>query len=284
MSSLSQIKRPISGVGIGLRSQHIQEILTALPNTLPNIGWLELLADNHLSEGGLDVTQLDAIAEYYPLTLHCVGMSLASVEPLDQDYCRRIKQLAKRVNATWISEHLCFSAALGLYSHDLLPIPYNQHTLAHCVQRILHIQDLLGERLLVENVSSYMTFENSEMSEIEFINALAEQADCDLLVDVNNIYVNQLNHGLDGKAYIDQLPLARIKEIHLAGYQQQDNFVLDAHNNPVSKPVWQLYQRLIEKRPTIPTLIEWDNNIPPLQVLLGEAEKAHRIMKNGVVQ
>lgn len=279
MSSLSQIKRPISGVGIGLRSQHIQEILTALPNTLPNIGWLELLADNHLAEGGLDVAQLEIIAEHYPLTLHCVGMSLASVEPLDLDYCQKIKALSKRVNANWISEHLCFSAALGMYSHDLLPIPYNEETLAHCVQRVVQIQEVLGERILVENVSSYMTFENSNMSEIEFINALAEQADCDLLIDVNNIYVNQLNHGLDAEAYIDQLPLDRIKEIHLAGYQQQDNFVLDAHNNPVSEPVWQLYQRLIEKRPSIPTLIEWDNDIPPLAVLLGEAEKAHQIMQ-----
>jgi hypothetical protein len=279
MPSLSQIKRPISGVGIGLRSQHIQEILTALPNTLPNIGWLELLADNHLAEGGLDVVQLEAIAEHYPLTLHCVGMSLASVEPLDLDYCQKIKALSKRVNAHWISEHLCFSAALGAYSHDLLPIPYHQETLAHCVQRVVQIQEVLGERILVENVSSYMTFENSEMSEIEFINALAEQADCDLLIDVNNIYVNQLNHGLDSKAYIDQLPLERVKEIHLAGYQQQENFVLDAHNNPVSEPVWQLYQRLIKKQPSIPTLIEWDNDIPPLAILLDEAEKAHKIMQ-----
>ncbi|MCF6288387.1 MAG: DUF692 domain-containing protein [Proteobacteria bacterium] len=282
MSSLSQTKRPISGVGIGLRSQHIQEILTALPNTLPNIGWLELLADNHLAEGGVDVAQLDAIAAHYPLTLHCVGMSLASVESLDLDYCQRIKQLAKRVNATWISEHLCFSAALGLYSHDLLPIPYNQDTLAHCTQRILQVQDLLGERLLVENVSGYMMFKNNDMSEVEFINALADQADCDLLIDVNNIYVNQLNHGLDGEAYIDQLPHDRIKEIHLAGYQQQDNFVLDAHNNPVSEPVWQLYQRLIEKRPNIPTLIEWDNDIPPLKILLNEADKAHQIMQSAM--
>ncbi|VAW47173.1 Uncharacterized protein conserved in bacteria, NMA0228-like [hydrothermal vent metagenome] len=279
MAILSQTASPISGVGIGLRSQHIQEILTALPNTLPNIGWLELLADNHLAEGGLDVVQLDAIAEHYPLTLHCVGMSLASVEPLDLDYCQKIKKLSKRVNARCISEHLCFSAALGLYSHDLLPIPYNQKTLAHCVQRVLQVQEVLGERILVENVSSYMTFQDSDMDEVDFICALAEQADCDLLVDVNNIYVNQLNHGLDGEAYIDQLPLDRIKEIHLAGYQQQDNFVLDAHNNPVSEPVWQLYRRLIAKRPSIPTLIEWDNDIPPLTVLLKEAEKAHSIMQ-----
>ena len=275
MSILSSKVRPISGVGIGLRSQHVHEILT----TLPNIDWLELLADNHLADGGQSVDQLDAIAKHYPLTLHCVGMSLASVESLDLAYCQRIKQLAKRINASWISEHLCFSAALGVYSHDLLPIPYNQETLAHCVQRVLHIQEILGERLLVENVSSYMTFQNSDMSEIEFIRALAEQADCDLLIDVNNIYVNHLNHGLDGEAYIDQLPIDRVQEVHLAGYQQQENFVLDAHNNPVSEPVWALYQRLIERQPNLPTLIEWDNDIPPLQTLLDEVQKARQIIQ-----
>ena len=275
MSILSSKVRPISGVGIGLRSQHVHEILT----TLPNIDWLELLADNHLADGGQSVDQLDAIAKHYPLTLHCVGMSLASVESLDLAYCQRIKQLAKRINASWISEHLCFSAALGVYSHDLLPIPYNQETLAHCVQRVLHIQEILGERLLVENVSSYMTFQNSDMSEIEFIRALAEQAGCDLLIDVNNIYVNHLNHGLDGEAYIDQLPIDRVQEVHLAGYQQQENFVLDAHNNPVSEPVWALYQRLIERQPNLPTLIEWDNDIPPLQTLLDEVQKARQIIQ-----
>ncbi len=275
MSVLSSKERPISGVGIGLRSQHTHEILT----TLPDIDWLELLADNHLADGGQSVDQLDAIAQHYPLTLHCVGMSLASVEPLDLAYCQRIKRLAKRVNASWISEHLCFSAALGVYSHDLLPIPYNQESLAHCVQRVLHIQEILGERLLVENVSSYMTFQNSDMSEIEFICALAEQADCGLLIDVNNIYVNHLNHGLDGEAYIDQLPIDRVQEVHLAGYQQQENFVLDAHNNPVSEPVWALYQRLIERQPNLPTLIEWDNDIPPLQILLDEVQKARHIIQ-----
>lgn len=268
-------KTPISGVGIGLRSQHIHEILT----TLPNIPWFELLADNHLAEGGLVVEQLEVIAEHYPLTLHCVGMSLASVEPLDLAYCQRIKMLAQRVNAAWISEHLCFSAMLGVYSHDLLPIPYNRPSLQHCIDRVKQIQDVFGERLLVENVSSYITFEDSDMSEIEFITTLAEQADCHLLIDVNNIYVNQVNLGLEGEAFIDQLPVGRIKEIHLAGFQQQENFILDAHNNPVSEPVWDLYSRLIKRQPDIPTLIEWDNDIPPLQTLLDEAAKAGRIMQ-----
>lgn len=279
MADWSIDRRSISGVGIGLRSQHINEILTSLPD----IPWLELLADNYLAEGGLVTAQLDAVSEHYPLTLHCVGMSLASTEPLDKVYCLRIKALAKRVNAKWISEHLCFTSAMGIHSHDLLPIPYNQQSLAHCADRILQIQDLLGERLLVENVSSYMAFKNSEMTEIEFILELAEKADCYLLVDVNNIYVNQVNQGLDAEQYIDSLPIKRVKEIHLAGYQQQQNYLLDAHNNPVSEPVWTLFKRLIQRKANIPTLIEWDNDIPALQTLLNEASKAELIIQQGDV-
>lgn len=279
MSALFNDTRPISGVGIGLRSQHIYEIIT----TLPDIPWLELLADNHLAEGGLVTAQLDVIAEHYPLTLHCVEMSLASVEPLNKEYCEGIKALAKRVNASWISEHLCFTSAMGIHSHDLLPIPYNQESLNHCADRISQIQDLLGERILIENVSSYMVFQNTEMSEIDFIVELAEKADCYLLVDVNNIYVNQVNQGLDGEHYIDRLPLERIKEIHLAGYQQQDNYLIDAHNNPVSDPVWKLYHRLIQRKDDIPTLIEWDNDIPPLRTLMNEATKAEIIMQQELI-
>ena len=273
MLDWSADRRSISGVGIGLRSPHIDEILTQQPA----IPWLELLADNHLAEGGLIVEQLEQITALYPVTLHGVGMSLASTAPLDMHYCQQIKALAERVNAAWISEHLCFTSVNGIYSHDLLPIPYNQTSLAHCVDRILQIQDLLGQRLVVENVSSYMAFKESDYAEIDFIVELAEQADCDLLVDVNNIYVNHMNHGLDAQHYIDRLPLERIKEIHLAGYQQKQNYVLDAHNNPVSAPVWELYQRLVARKADIPTLIEWDNNIPPLAVLLAERTKAEII-------
>lgn len=275
MPAISDDRRSISGVGIGLRSPHIEQILTESPD----IPWLELLADNHLAEGGVDKMQLEAIAEQYPVTLHCVGMSLASVAPFNLAYCQRIKTLAKEVNAAWISEHLCFTSAKGIYSHDLLPIPYNRESLNHCADRILQCQDFFGERLLIENVSSYMAFQGTEMDEIDFIVELADKADCWLLVDVNNIYVNQVNQGLDGEQYIDQLPLERIKEIHLAGYQQQENFLLDAHNNPVSEPVWALYKRLIKRKADIPTLVEWDNDIPPLQIVLNEVKKAKNIIQ-----
>ena len=273
MPDLSTDTRPISGVGIGLRSPHINEIITQKPK----VPWLELLADNHIADGGLISTQLDAISALYPVTLHCVGMSLASTAPLDKTYCQQIKTLTQRVNAAWVSEHLCFTSVEGVYSHDLLPIPYNQKALDHCVERILQIQDFLGDNLVVENVSSYMSFKDNDRSEIEFIAEVVKKTECYLLVDVNNIYVNQINHGLDAKAYIEQLPLDRIKEIHLAGYQQQKNYLLDAHNNPVSKPVWALYQQLLNRKADIPTLIEWDNDIPPLNILLDEASKAEKI-------
>lgn len=263
--------RPISGTGIGLRSQHIADILSQQPD----IPWLEILADNHLARGGLTAARMDAIAELYPLTLHCVGMSIASVEALDIAYCQKIKHLAQRTQAAWISEHLCFTSIHKHYSHDLLPIPYNQETVSHCVKKIQQIQDFFGEQILIENVSSYMAFSASDMSEGEFIAAVVEEADCGLLLDINNIYVNQVNHGWYGKHTIDSMPLHRIREIHLAGYQQQKNFLLDAHNNPVSEPVWQLYHYLLQKKSDIPTLIEWDNNIPPLSVLLNEADKAN---------
>ena len=273
MTVMSKNSRPISGVGIGLRSPHINKIIT----TQPKLPWVELLADNHLAEGGLVYAQLDAITELYPVTLHCVGMSLASTSPLDKSYCQKIKVLAERVDAAWVSEHLCFTSANGIHSHDLLPIPYNQESLSHCANRILQIQDFLGERLLIENVSNYMTFKQSDRSEIDFIVELAEKSDCWLLVDVNNIYVNHINHGLNAQEYIKRLPLERIKEIHLAGYQQQENYLLDAHNNPVSEPVWDLYQQLLQRKADIPTLIEWDNDIPSLEVLINEAHKAEKI-------
>lgn len=278
MSSTSATLKPISGAGIGLRSQHCSEILSSQPA----IPWLELLADNHLADGGLLSEQLQIIAEIYPVALHSVGMSIAGTGPLDRSYCQRIKKLASRVNAAWISEHLCFTSAKGVHSHDLLPIPYNQETLNHCVNRILEIQDFFGERLLIENVSSYMAFKDSDLSEIEFISALAEQADCWLLVDINNLFVNQVNHGIDSQEYIDRLPLQRIKEIHLAGYQEQKNFLLDAHNNPVAEPVWHLFQHLLQRKANIPTLIEWDNDIPPLPVLLNEAAKAENYLQQNL--
>jgi len=268
--TLKTEQRPISGVGVGLRSPHINEILT----DLPNIPWFELLADNHMVEGGIIPLQLDAICEHYPVTFHSVGLSLGSVSPLDMDYLARLKKLMREHQVAWLSEHLCFTSFNSFHSHDLLPIPYSEESLKNMVGRISQVQDYLGEQILVENVSSYMQFKDSHISEVEFISAVAEQADCGLLIDVNNIYVNKVNLGVDAESYIDQLPHERIREIHLAGYEDKGDFLLDAHNSPVSDPVWALYQQLIQYVHEVPTLIEWDNDIPPLQILLEEAQRA----------
>ncbi len=266
-------QRSISGTGIGLRSAHVNEIL----RTQPKIPWLELLADNHMAVGGLIPLQLEAICERYPVTFHSVGLSLGSVDPLDLEYLGKLKYLMRKYNIAWLSEHLCFTSVDGFHSHDLLPIPYSEESLRHMVERIFQVQDFLGERILVENVSSYMKFAETEMDEVDFVREVALQADCDLLIDVNNIYVNHLNLGIDPVVYIQKLPYERIKEIHLAGYQQKEGFVLDAHNHPVSDPVWDLYHQLIQQVPDVPTLIEWDNDIPPLSRLLEEAEKANAV-------
>ena len=267
-------KSSISGTGIGLRSPHINEILT----DLPAIPWFELLADNHLVEGGMIPVQLESICQHYPVTFHSVGLSLGSVDPLNLNYLGKLKKLMRQYEIAWLSEHCCFTSVDGFQSHDLLPIPYSEESLAHMVDRISQAQDFLGERILIENVSSYMRYAESTLDEVEFISEVAKQADCLLLIDVNNIYVNHINHGLDAEQYLSRLPHERIKEIHLAGFEDRGDYILDAHNNSVAKPVWQLYDKLISRIPDTPTLIEWDNDIPELQKLLEEAKKSEVII------
>lgn len=265
----------ISGVGLGLRSPHVNEILT----DLPAIPWFELLADNHMVEGGLIPLQLEKICQHYPVTFHSVGLSLGSVDSLDLNYLGKLKKLMQRYNIAWLSEHCCFTSVDGFHSHDLLPMPYSEESLSHMVARVSQAQDFLGEQILIENVSSYMKFAETTLDEVEFISELAKQADCLLLIDVNNIYVNHINQGIDADNYISRLPYEKIKEIHLAGFDDRGDYILDAHNNPVAEPVWQLYEKLIQHVPDVPTLIEWDNDIPSLQKLIEESQKADVIAK-----
>jgi uncharacterized protein (UPF0276 family) len=266
--------KDISGAGIGLRSPHIHQILTEHPK----IAWVELLADNHLSNGGLVPAHLHAIRQLYPITMHCVSMSLGSTDPLDWHYLNQIKRVADDFEISWISDHICFTSAGNQHSHDLLPLPYTEEALNNLVDRVKQVQDFLGRRLLMENATSYIRFEHSTLGEAEFINALVQQSDCELLFDVNNAYVNQQNHGSDAMALINQLPLEKVKEIHLAGFEDCGDFLLDAHNNKVSEPVWDLYQQLQQLKPGIATQVEWDNQLPDLSVLMAEAQKAQKIM------
>ena len=265
----------ITGVGLGLREKHIEEIL----QTSPVVPWFEVLADNFIARGGFVPAQLSAIREKYPITFHCVGMSLAGVTPLDAEYLSNIKRLAEDFQPAWISDHLCFTQHGQHHFHDLLPFPYTEKTLEHVSERILQVQDVLGQRILVENVSSYLEFEESDLSEAQFIAELLKISDCDLLLDLNNIHVSAQNHAFNAMDYLALMPLERVKEIHLAGFDDRGDYLLDAHNNPVSQPVWELYQYVLGHVADIPTLIEWDNDIPPLSMVMAEANKAECLIE-----
>ena len=263
----------LTGTGLGLRSAHIARVLSEQPP----VPWFEVLADNHTAPGGLIPRQLAAVRRDYPITFHCVGMSLGGTDPLDYDYLRTLKDLMQKYEPVQVSDHLCFSRHASHQYHDLLPLPYTGEALRHVSERIRRVQDFLGVRVLVENVSSYLSYQHSTLTEAEFLAALAKDADCDLLFDVNNAYVNEVNHGDPAGNFIKQLPLDRIREIHLAGYEDKGNYLIDAHNNRVADPVWTLFADVIRQLPDIPVLIEWDNDIPALDILLDEAARAERI-------
>ncbi|MGV6826995.1 MAG: MNIO family bufferin maturase [bacterium] len=264
----------LQGVGVGLRNQHIDEVLLSKPP----VPWFELLIDNHLADGGLIPLQLDAICSEYPVTFHSVGMSLGGTDPLDQHYLAKIKRASDRYAPRMISDHLSFSMQNNRHYHDLLPLPFTEEAVHHLARRIEMVQEILERKILVENVSSYLVFEDADMTEAQFVHALLSEVDCGLLLDINNIHVNVFNHGGDANQFIADLPLHRVQEIHLAGFDHRGDYLLDAHNNPVSQPVWDLYTQVLEKLPDeVPTLIEWDNDIPAFEVLLEEAAKADAI-------
>jgi uncharacterized protein (UPF0276 family) len=263
----------LAGTGLGLRSAHITQVLSEHPP----VPWFEILADNHTAPGGLIPRQLAAVCADYPITLHCVGMSLGGTEPLDIAYLRTIKHMIEVYEPVQVSDHLCFSNHASHQYHDLLPLPYTEEALLHVAERIRRVQDFLGQRLLVENVSSYLTYRHSTLGEAEFLATLSETADCNLLFDVNNAYVNEINNSASAGEFLQHLPLERIREIHLAGYEDKGDYLIDAHNNRVSDPVWALYADVVQQLPDVPVLIEWDNDLPALEVLLDEAARAERI-------
>ncbi|HAC65404.1 MAG TPA: hypothetical protein DCF68_18210 [Cyanothece sp. UBA12306] len=266
----------LQGVGVGLRSCHYQNILT----DLPPVSWFEILSDNYLNTEGLPLYYLEQIRQHYPVTLHGVGMSLGSTDPLNFDYLAKLKQLANWVEPVYISDHLAWISIGGYYLNELLPLPYTKEVLDHVTERIKQVQDYLGTQILIENPASYFTFTNSTLSEEEFIKALVESADCYLLLDVNNLYVNASNHGFNPLNYLDIMPKNRVKQIHLAGYEKRDNYLFDTHGHQIHPPVWQLYQEALNRFGNIPTLIEWDTDIPPWEVVMTEAKKAEKLMVN----
>ncbi len=261
---------PDLGLGVGLRSRHVRHIL----DERPAVDFFEIISENYMATGGRPLQVLDEIAELYPIVMHGVSMSIGSTDPLDLGYLKELRLLADRVGAAWVSDHVCWTGVGGINSHDLLPLPYTEEALAHVSRRVREASDRLGRPLVLENPSSYLTFTTSSMSEHEFLVRLCEEADCGLLLDVNNVYVSARNHGFDAEAYIDAIPAERIVQVHLAGYTDKGTHLLDTHAAPVSEPVWRLYERLCRRIGSVPTLLEWDADIPSFDVLLAEIEKA----------
>jgi uncharacterized protein (UPF0276 family) len=263
------------GVGVGLRVRHYRDFLDGRPP----IGWIEVHSENYFGEGGYDRHVLARVREDYPVSLHGVGLGLGSAEGITQEHLVKLKRLAEAIQPVLVSEHLCWGAALGRHYNELLPLAHTGEALALVARRIQEVQESLGRRILIENVSAYLEFRVSEMSEAEFIAELVRCTGCGVLLDVNNLYVNQLNHGSDARAAIGTIPAASVCEIHLAGHLVTEHCVIDHHGDRVADPVWRLYEAALERFGPVPTLIEWDTDVPELAVLLDEADKARKRME-----
>ena len=264
---------PFLGFGLGLRTEHYNAIL----DTKPHVDWFEALSENYMILGGKPLDFLDKIRANYPIVMHGVSLSIGSTTAFDADYLRDLRKLADRIQPAWISDHLCWTGVHGQNMHDLLPLPYTEETAKHVAERVGIVQDYLGRQILLENVSSYASYIDSTMTEWEFINLIAEQADCLLLLDVNNIYVSSYNHQFDAKAFIDGVPKNRIQQIHLAGHNNHGDYIIDTHDAPVIDPVWDLYKYAIARLGEVSTMIERDDHIPKLEVLVEELDKARAI-------
>jgi uncharacterized protein len=269
------VDRPLRGAaGIGLRSPHIRK----LRSERPPVRWLEVHSENYFADGGRALEALDDLRSDYPLSLHGVGMSLGSADPLDRAHVGKLRRLADRVEPALISEHLCWSGVGGRHFNDLLPLPYTEEALAHVTTRVGELQDALGREILVENVSTYLGFAEATIPEWEFVVELALRSGCRLLLDVNNIYVNAVNHGFDADRYLAAIPGDKVAEIHLAGFEASRPYLIDTHGAPVAPDVWALYTRALARFGPRPTLIEWDLDIPAFEVLAREAATAQAIL------
>ncbi len=281
---------PVTGVGVGLRSVHYEYVLSRRPA----VPWFEATSENYMGLrggsggppsgrasppvlGGRPLEMLERVRRDYPVALHGVSLNIGSADPLNRDYLTRLKSLADRIRPLWLSDHLCWTGVGGQNLHDLLPLPLTEETLRHLAGRVRKVQEFLGRRVLLENVSSYLTYAHSEMTEWEFLSELARRADCGLLLDVNNIHVSAVNQGFNPLDYLNGVPADRVGYMHLAGPSEADGFLIDTHDHPVPGPVWELFAAAAARFPKAPALIEWDDKIPPFPRLLAEAAKAEKI-------
>ncbi|MBC7733387.1 MAG: DUF692 domain-containing protein [Bacteriovorax sp.] len=263
----------LQGFGLGLRIEHYRDFI----DHRPAVDWVEVLSENYMVPGGKPLRMLDAIRRDYPMVMHGVSLSIGSADALDLNYLRDLKALARRIEPAWVSDHLCWTGVDHHNLHDLLPMPYTEAALDHLVARVSQVQEVLGRRLLLENVSSYVNFQADEMSEWAFITQLAARADCELLLDVNNVYVSSRNHGFDAHEFIDAMPRERVRQIHLAGHEDHGSHLIDTHDQPVCDAVWALYAYTVKRLGAVPTMIERDDHIPPLAELLVELGQARAV-------
>lgn len=264
---------PYLGHGIGLRPPHYGEVV----RDDPAVDWFEIITENFMVAGGNPRRVLRKVRERYRVVLHGVSLSLGSVDPLNEKYLDDLVALAAEIEPAWISDHLCWSSFGGHTGHDLWPLPFTEEALSHVVGRVQAVQERLGQRILIENVSSYLEYTRSTLSEWEFLSELARRADCGLLLDVNNVFVSARNHGFDPEAFLAGVPVDRVKQIHLAGHRDEGTHLLDTHDEPVCDPVWSLYRSAVERFGAVSTLIERDDNIPPLADVIAESRQAAEI-------
>jgi uncharacterized protein len=267
------LTRPSLGFGLGLRVDHYEDILA----TRPNVDWFEVLTENYLVGGGKPLDYLMRFRERYPLAMHGVSLSIGSTAPLNLEYLAQVKALAARVQPEWVSDHLCWTGIGGKNTHDLLPVPYTEEALEHIAARVRTVQEVLGRRILLENVSSYVSFRDSRLSEWQFLAEVAARADCLILLDVNNIYVSAVNHEFDPLTYLAAIPVERVQQIHLAGHENHGDYLIDTHDHPVPDPVWELYAHAVRRFGPVSTMIERDDHIPPLAELCAELDQARAL-------
>jgi uncharacterized protein len=258
------------GFGIGLRRCHYSQIL----EDHPCMDWFEVITENFMVAGGRPLQVLEGIRSNYPIVMHGVSLSLGSVDPLNRKYLKELAALIRRFEPAWVSDHLCWTGVAGCNLHDLLPLPYTDEAVRHVAHRIGQVQECLERTIQIENISSYVEFTGSQLSEWGFLSAVADEADCAILLDINNIFVNAFNHGFDAVRYIDSVPLERVTQFHLAGHSDHGAYLLDTHDHPIRSEVWALYEHAVGRFGRVPTLIEWDDNIPEFEVLSGTAEEA----------
>jgi len=275
----SRLGLPNLGFGVGLRTQHLPDILSEGAR----VDWFEIISENFMEHSGYTSNVVDRLSEDIPIVMHGVSLSIGSESPLNRDYLDKLKKLARRVNAVWISDHLCWTGLGSHNSHDLLPLPLNEESLKHVTQRVQEVQEILERPLIIENPSSYVQFRSSTMTEWEFITELVEATQCGLLLDVNNVYVSAHNHRFDAEHYIRSIPHNHVVQIHLAGPAYCGEYMIDTHDAPVPARVWELYSLAQELTGGVSTLLEWDAQIPGYPELLAELDKARRLMSSGVV-